>query len=78
MNLGRHLGVDAEMALRGCNLRFRERFREMEMASPRPLEELAPNELEDLWAAAKRKLAAEQGSNSPYADDATQRPGAHS
>ena len=30
VNLGRHLGVDAEMALRGCNLRFRERFREME------------------------------------------------
>ena len=54
VNLGRHLGVDAEMALRGCNLRFRERFREMELASPRPLEELAPNELEDLWAAAKR------------------------
>jgi XTP/dITP diphosphohydrolase/ATP diphosphatase len=26
VNLGRHLGVDAEMALRGCNRRFRERF----------------------------------------------------
>ncbi|MGB6725029.1 MAG: nucleoside triphosphate pyrophosphohydrolase [Terracidiphilus sp.] len=57
VNLGRHLGVDAEMALRGCNLRFRERFREMELASLRPLEELAPNVLEDLWAAAKQKLA---------------------
>ena len=57
MNLGRHLGVDAEMALRNCNLRFRQRFREMELASPRPLEELAPNELEALWAEAKRKLA---------------------
>ncbi len=41
VNLGRHLGVDAEMALRGCNRRFRERFREMELASERPLEELA-------------------------------------
>ena len=60
VNLGRHLGVDAEMALRGCNLRFRRRFSEMELASPRPLEELAPNELEDLWAAAKRKLAAKE------------------
>jgi len=59
VNLGRHLGVDAEMALRGCNLRFRQRFREMERASPRPLEELAPEELEALWAEAKRKLAAE-------------------
>ena len=58
VNLGRHLGVDAEMALRGCNLRFRERFRAMELASERPLEELAPAELEELWAAAKRKLNA--------------------
>jgi MazG family protein len=59
VNLGRHLGVDAEMALRGCNRRFRERFREMELASERPLEELAPAELEELWAEAKRKLAGE-------------------
>jgi MazG family protein len=57
VNLGRHLGVDAEMALRGCNLRFRERFRAMEMASDRPLEELSLDELEALWVAAKRKLA---------------------
>ncbi len=60
VNLGRHLGVDAEMALRNCNLRFRHRFHEMEMNSPRPLEELAPNELEALWAEAKRKLAASE------------------
>jgi nucleoside triphosphate diphosphatase len=58
VNLGRHLGVDAEMALRGCNLRFRQRFHEMEKASPRPLEQLPPAELEALWTAAKRKLAA--------------------
>jgi MazG family protein len=57
VNLGRHLGVDAETALRGCNLRFRQRFREMELASQRPLEELGPDELENLWAAAKQKLA---------------------
>jgi MazG family protein len=57
VNLGRHLGVDAEMALRGCNLRFRQRFREMERATPRPLEELTSDELEALWAQAKRKLA---------------------
>lgn len=59
VNLGRHLGVDAEMALRGCNLRFRQRFRQMELASARPLEELPPDELEALWAQAKRTLAAE-------------------
>jgi MazG family protein len=57
VNLGRHLGVDAEMALRGCNLRFRERFRAMERASERPLEELSATDLEELWIAAKRKLA---------------------
>jgi len=59
VNLGRHLGVDSEMALRGCNRRFRARFREMELASDRPLEELSAPELEDLWVGAKRKLAAE-------------------
>lgn len=58
VNLGRHLHVDAEMALRGCNQRFRERFRQMEVASDRPLEELSAPELEELWAQAKRKLAA--------------------
>jgi len=57
VNLGRHLGVDAEMALRGCNRRFRERFRQMELASERPLEELSPDELEALWGQAKRTLA---------------------
>ena len=56
VNLGRHLGVDAEMALRGCNLRFRQRFNQMEMDSEKPLEELKPEELEALWAEAKRKL----------------------
>jgi XTP/dITP diphosphohydrolase/ATP diphosphatase len=55
VNLGRHLGVDAEMALRGCNLRFRERFREMEVASEKPLEDLQLEELEALWTEAKRK-----------------------
>ena len=59
VNLGRHLGVDAEMALRGCNRRFRERFREMELAADRPLEELSPPELEELWERAKRKLVEE-------------------
>jgi nucleoside triphosphate diphosphatase len=57
VNLGRHLGVDAEMALRSCNLRFRGRFSEMERAAPRPLEDLSPPELEALWEQAKKKLA---------------------
>ena len=64
VNLGRHLGVDAEMALRNCNLRFRQRFTEMERAAPRPLEELSPPELEALWVQAKKKLASE-GASAP-------------
>ncbi len=60
VNLGRHLGVDAEMALRDCNLRFRRRFSEMERTAPRPLEELSPDELEALWAQAKKKLASNE------------------
>jgi MazG family protein len=58
VNLGRHLGVDAEMALRGTNARFRARFREMELTAARPLAELPPAELEALWSGAKVKLAA--------------------
>ncbi len=66
VNLGRHLNVDAEMALRGCNRRFSERFRLMEQRATRPLEELPPEELEALWAAAKKELAAgEAGSSTP-------------
>ena len=57
VNLARHLGVDAEMALRGCNLRFRRRFAEMERTAPKPLEELSAAELEDLWSKAKKTLA---------------------
>jgi XTP/dITP diphosphohydrolase/ATP diphosphatase len=56
VNLARHLQVDAEMALRGCNLRFRQRFREMELAAEKPLEDLSPPELEELWSGAKKKL----------------------
>jgi len=70
VNLGRHLGVDAEMALRGCNLRFRERFHEMELASDKPLEELGPEELEALWAAAKKKLSGRDDLRSRTAEPA--------
>jgi nucleoside triphosphate diphosphatase len=56
VNLGRHLGVDSEMALRGTNARFRARFGWMEREAGRPLAEFAPEELEQLWAGAKRGL----------------------
>ena len=76
VNLGRHLGVDGEMALRKCNLRFRRRFHTMELASPRPLEDLSPEELEALWAQAKQKLAAEESrvSSAPSQPSAQGRP----
>jgi len=69
VNLSRHLGSDAEMALRGANLRFRRRFRQMELASDRPLEDLAPEELEALWEQAKRTLAAESAPGSASSAD---------
>jgi ATP diphosphatase len=54
VNLARHLKIDPELALRDTNAKFRRRFRSMELASPRPLEELAPDELESLWTQAKQ------------------------
>ena len=60
VNLARHLGLDAEMALRGCNLRFRRRFHHMEQSAQCPLEELKPGELEQLWTNAKRALGTEE------------------
>jgi nucleoside triphosphate diphosphatase len=54
VNLARHLKVDPEMALRDANAKFRRRFREMELTSSAPLEELAPEQLEALWAEAKK------------------------
>jgi XTP/dITP diphosphohydrolase/ATP diphosphatase len=68
VNLARHLGVDAEMALRGCNARFRGRFKEMEKAAAKPLEELTPSELEDLWAAAKKQLQGTEKQGSATGD----------
>ena len=53
VNLARHLKIDPELALRDTNAKFRRRFNSMETASPRPLEELAPDELESLWNRAK-------------------------
>jgi ATP diphosphatase len=54
VNLARHLKVDPETTLRDTNARFRRRFRFMEAAAARPLEELLPEELEVLWTEAKR------------------------
>ena len=61
VNLARHLGVDAEAALRHANRRFERRFRLMETAADRDGSQLSEESLERLeerWQAAKRELAA--------------------
>ena len=57
VNLARHLGVDAEAALRGANAKFTARFHHVEAAlaeSGRSAEEVGPAELDRLWEDAKR------------------------
>ena len=57
VNLARHLGVDAEAALRGANAKFTARFHHVEAAlaaSGRSAEEIGPAELDRLWEDAKR------------------------
>lgn len=57
VNLGRHLGVDAEQALHGTVEKFLRRFARIEAALAgrglRP-DQVGPEELEALWQAAKR------------------------
>jgi len=55
VNLGRHLKVDAEGALRAANAKFRRRFAAMEEAAGGRvgLEARGVEELEELWLAAK-------------------------
>ena len=60
VNLARHLGVDAEAALRHANRRFEDRFRLMETAAEREgshLGEESLERLEERWQTAKRELA---------------------
>ena len=56
VNFGRHLGIDAEEALRGTNEKFRARFHHVEAAlaaSGRSLDEASLDEMETLWQQAK-------------------------
>ena len=61
VNLSRHLGVEAEQALRGANAKFERRFRFVEQGLER--EGLLPGSdtrerMEELWESAKRTLSA--------------------
>jgi MazG family protein len=58
VNLARFLGLDPEVTLKHSNLKFKERFQEMErkaLSSGRHLSQLSKEELERLWVAAKVK-----------------------
>jgi len=63
VNLGRHLGVDAEAALRGTNAKFTRRFRAIEAAlaergrSPR---DATLDEMDAIWTDAKRAEKAQE------------------
>jgi nucleoside triphosphate diphosphatase len=62
-NWSRHLGVDAEEALRGANGKFERRFRLMESlasAQGRALESFSATEWEELWGKAKAREAGPQ------------------
>jgi ATP diphosphatase len=63
VNLGLHLGIDAESALRAANLKFTRRMGAMEdeaKAKGSRLEDMTIEELEQLWQNAK---AAERSKN---------------
>lgn len=55
VNLGRHVGVDAEAALRGANAKFRRRFMSMEAAAggAEALRGCSAEELDRMWVEAK-------------------------
>lgn len=60
VNLGRHLPVTAEDALRGATSKFERRFRRVEellVAEGRSVHEASAEELEACWAVAKKDLS---------------------
>jgi tetrapyrrole methylase family protein/MazG family protein len=65
VNLARRLEVDAETALRGSIARFASRFAHMDRSAGRPLADLAPEDLDRLWEAAKAAEEAAPGSDAP-------------
>jgi ATP diphosphatase len=56
VNIGRHIGADPEMALRGTNTKFRRRFSHIEQeleAGGETLDAASLERMEELWQAAK-------------------------
>jgi MazG family protein len=56
VNLARHLGVDAEAALRETNRKFDRRLRHVEARAEGPLSDRTLQELDAWWVEAKRAL----------------------
>ena len=59
VNLSRHLGLDAETALRRATLKFERRFAQMEATARKQgvaLDEMSERELDSLWERAKANL----------------------
>ena len=54
VNIARWAGIEPEEALRKMLNRFSTRFKAMEAAADRPLNELTPEEWDELWEEAKR------------------------
>lgn len=57
VNIGRHVGADPEMALRGTNTKFRNRFSHIEdslSANGESIEAATLERMEELWQAAKK------------------------
>ena len=56
VNLARHLQVEPEAALRTANLKFEQRFRQMEtlLQAAKGIEQASPAEMESAWETVKR------------------------
>ena len=54
VNLSRHYGIDAELALGAATRKFEKRFRKMEDAAGESFKELSLDEKEELWLIAKQ------------------------
>lgn len=55
VNLTRHYGVDADIALRKANQKFTRRFQKVESLCDRPMQDYSLQQLEDLWQKVKKK-----------------------
>ncbi len=62
VNYARHLGIDAEEALRHANSKFERRFRDVEASADSPLQDMSLDDLEVLWQRAKAREKTERRS----------------